>query len=118
MRAWVAAFALTMVMAAGPARADMADAFGNTVVSHYADGGWGKHYFEPDGRYSAIFSDGRRITARWQVEGERICLNGVRPSMVISRFCTAMVQADVGQTWHSRDPLGRRVRNELLAGRR
>jgi hypothetical protein len=41
----------------------------------------------------------------------------MRPNMLIPRFCTDMIEADVGDTWHSRDPLGRRVQNVLVAGR-
>lgn len=102
---------------ASPARADMSQAFGNTVVSHYPDGGWVKHFFEPDGRYSAVWSDGRKVSARWRQEGERVCLNEIRPRMLIDRFCTSMVAAGVGSTWRSRDPIGRTVRNVLVAGR-
>jgi hypothetical protein len=29
-----------------------------------------------------------------------------------------MVEADIGQSWQARDPLGRTIRNELVAGRR
>ena len=119
MRVLAAAAAVAMVFASTPAHADMSEAFGNTIVSHYPDGGWVKHFFEQDGGYSAIFSDGRRLTARWRVEGDRVCLNGVSPRiMMISRFCSPMVDADIGESWHSRDPLGRRVRNQLVSGRR
>lgn len=102
---------------AGAARADMDSAFGNTVISRYPDGGWVKHWFNPDGTYSAQFSDGRRLAARWTVSGERICLTHMRPYMLVPRFCTTMVDADVGETWQSRDPMGRRVQNVLVAGR-
>ena len=102
---------------ASPVRADINDAFGNTVVSRYPDGGWVKHWFNPDGSYAAQFSDGRRLSARWSVRGERVCLSHIRPSMLIPRFCTEMIDADVGETWQSRDPLGRRVNNVLIAGR-
>jgi hypothetical protein len=102
---------------AGSARADMNSAFGNTVVSRYPDGGWVKHWFNPDGSYSAQFSDGRRLAARWAVSGERVCLTNMRPYMLIPRFCTTMVDANVGETWQSRDPMGRRVQNVLVAGR-
>lgn len=118
MRRWgAAAVAAVWLLAAGSSQADMNDAFGNTIVSHYPDGGWVKHWFEPDGRYSASFSDGRRLEARWAIEGQKVCLSHMRPRMLFPRFCTAMVEADIGDTWTSRDPLGRRVRNELLAGR-
>lgn len=115
---WAAvAIAVAGLAWAGGARAEMSDAFGNTVISRYSDGGWVKHFFEPDGRYNAQFSDGRRLAARWTAEGDRICLSNMRPSMIIPRFCTQMVDAEVGQSWAARDPLGRRVRNELVAGR-
>jgi hypothetical protein len=103
---------------AGPSRADMSDAFGNTILSRYPDGGWVKHWFNPDGSYSALFSDGRRLRARWSVRGEKVCLTHMRPNMLIPRFCTEMRDVDVGQTWQSRDPLGRRVQNVLMAGGR
>ena len=102
---------------ASPVRADINDAFGNTVVSRYPDGGWVKHWFNPDGSYAAQFSDGRRLSARWSVRGERVCLSHIRPSMLIPRVCTTLIDADIGETWQSRDPLGRRVQNVLVAGR-
>jgi hypothetical protein len=95
----------------------MNSVFGNTVVSRYPDGGWVKHWFNQDGTYAAQFSDGRRLAARWSVAGEQVCLTNMRPYMLIPRFCTRMVEAEVGQSWHSRDPLGRRVQNILVAGR-
>ena len=93
-------------LAASPGRADINAAFGNTVVSRY-----------PDGSYTAQFSDGRRLAARWAVQGERVCLSHMRPTMLIPRFCTRMIEADIGETWQSRDPLGRRVHNVLVSGR-
>jgi hypothetical protein len=113
---WLIGLMLALGVATS-AQAGIEDAFGNTVVSHYADGGWVKHYFNPDGSYSAQFSDGRSIRGRWSVQGERVCLTHIRPSMLIPRFCSPLIQAEVGDTWHSRDPLGRRVRNVLVAGR-
>ena len=101
---------------ASPVRADINAAFGNTVLTRYPDGGWVKHWFNPDGTYAAQFSDGRRLSARWAVRGERVCLSNIRPSMLIPRFCTTMIDAAVGETWQSRDPLGRRVQNVLVEG--
>lgn len=118
MRVKMLAFALAVSCAAAlPARADMTAAFDNTVVSHYPSGLSVRHWFNRDGTYQAFFSDGRRLTARWTLEGAKVCLNDIRPRMLLSRFCTDMVEASVGETWPGRDPLGRRVRNELVAGR-
>lgn len=104
--------------ASGPGGVEaMQAAFGNTIVSHYPNGHWVKHWFDRDGGYRAQFWDGRRLTARWGREGDKICLNNIQPRMILSRFCTPLVEASVGETWPGRDPLGRRVRNELVAGR-
>ena len=113
----VVAFAAALAVP-GSASAEMDVAFNNTVVSRYPDGGWVKHWFNRDGTYAAEFSDGRRLSASWRVEGERVCLNGIRPAfMMISRFCSPLISADVGESWVSRDPLGRRVQNVLSPGR-
>ena len=118
MKGFISALIISATLVATSASADITAAFGNTVVSRYPDGGWVKHWFDRDGVYRAEFSDGRRISATWRIEGERVCLNGIRPAvMMISRFCSRMILADVGETWPSRDPLGRRVQNVLVAGR-
>jgi hypothetical protein len=118
LRTLAVATLAVVCLAAGPGRADINSVFGNTVVSRYPDGGWVKHWFNPDGTYAAQFSDGRRLAARWSVTGERVCLTHMRPSiMLIPRFCTEMIEAEVGETWQARDPLGRRVQNVLVAGR-
>lgn len=116
--ALIVALGLAAVAAPQVARAEIEQAFGNTLVSHYPDGGWVRHWFNPDGTYSARFSSGRTISARWRVEGDRVCLNNITPSiMMISRFCSPMISASVGERWESRDPLGRRVTNVLQRGR-
>lgn len=113
----VATFAV-VCLAAGPGRTDMNAAFGNTVVSRYPDGGWVKHWFNADGSYSSRWSNGTNLTGRWRVQGNRICLNNIRPRFLwIDSFCQNMISADIGDTWHSEDPLGRRVQNVLVAGR-
>ena len=117
LRSLCVATLVVACLTAGSVRADMNSAFGNTVVSRYPDGGWVKHWFNPDGSYAAQFSDGRRLAARWSVRGDRVCLTNMRPYMLVPRFCTTMVEADVGETWQSRDPMGRRVNNGLVAGR-
>ncbi len=115
---WIGGLALAGLAAASTASAGMSNAFGNTIVSHYPNGQWVKHFFEPDGRYASQFSDGRRLNARWTAENGRICLSDFAPRQILPRFCSRMVEADVGDSWQARDPLGRNIRNELVAGRR
>lgn len=119
LKAWAGAMALAAIAIGGPAGANggMTAAYGNTILSTYPDGGWVKHWFDPDNSYAARFSDGRRLTARWRIEGRNVCLTNIRPNMFVPRFCSRMVEARVGDTWTSRDPLGRRVSNTLVAGR-
>lgn len=117
MRVFLSALVVGACVLATPATAEMATVFENTVVSRYPDGGWVKHWFNRDGTYRAEFSDGRRLTARWSINGERVCLTHMRPSMLIPRFCTPLVEAAVGESWQSRDPLGRRVQNVMVQGR-
>lgn len=118
LRTFAVATLAVACLGVSPGRAEISNAvFGNTVISRYPDGGWVKHWFNPDGSYAAQFSDGRRLSARWTSNGERVCLSHMRPSMLIPRFCTDMVEAEVGETWQARDPLGRRVHNVLVAGR-
>ena len=116
-RTLVAFAIITAWVFATPTRADMAAAFGNTVISRYPDGGWVKHYFSADGGYSAVWSSGKRLTARWTRQDDRVCLTDIRPRMLIPRFCTPLIEAEVGDSWSARDPLGRRVHNTLLRGR-
>lgn len=115
-------FTATSGLQAGDARIDnmppfMAVAFENTVMSHYPDGGWVKHWFNRDGSYEGRFSDGTRITARWQVDRNKVCLTRIRPGFMLPRFCSDIVEAGIGDSWMARDPLGRRVRNTLVQGR-
>lgn len=112
------AAAAVLSLTATTSSANMSAAFGNTIISRYNDGGWVKHYFDANGAYSADWSDGKRLTGRWSVTGNRVCLNNIRPRFLwIDSFCQDMIAANIGDTWTSRDPLGRRVSNTLVRGR-
>ena len=112
--------ALGCVLITSPALADdggISATFGNTIVSTYRDGGQVHHWFDEGGQYQSFFSDGRRLTARWTLEGRKLCLNNIRPRLLVSRFCTDYFEARLGDTWAGRDPVGRRVQNRLIRGR-
>lgn len=114
------AFAWAIVVGGSSAmatEAGMPATFGNTIVSTYRDGGQVHHWFDADGRYRSKFSDGRELTARWTLEGRKLCLNNIRPRLLVSRFCTDYFAARVGDSWSGRDPIGRRVENRLIRGR-
>lgn len=119
LRAVMVAFVLAFTMASSALakNAGITATFGNTIVSTYRDGGQVHHWFDADGAYQSIFSDGRRMTARWTLEGQKLCLNNIRPRLIVSRFCTDYFEAKVGDRWSGRDPIGRRVQNTLIRGR-
>lgn len=113
----VAGLLLALAVSAPAGASDMSAAFGNTIVSTYPNGVTVRHWFEADGAYRSESSSGRKLSGRWRVEGDRVCLTDIRPSFLISRFCTPMVAARVGDVWNARDPLGRQTRNTLVRGR-
>ena len=114
---------------AGTSRADavpafMAVAFDNTVMSHYPDGGWVKHWFNRDGSYEGRFSDGRRITARWEVDRNRVCLDRIIASrtldglgaehvnairVTVATLIPRLIHGDVWIRYHSIGGSGRAV---------
>ena len=113
-------YAAASLMLAAPAMArdeGISATFGNTIVSTYGDGGQVHHWFDADGQYRSVFSDGRQITARWTLESGKLCLNNIRPRLLISRFCTDYFAARIGDRWSGRDPVGRKVENTLIRGR-
>ena len=120
MKLLCVAFTGAIVVGGSPASAKEAGisaTFGNTIVSTYRDGGQVHHWFDADGQYRSKFSDGRELTARWTLEGKKLCLNDIRPRLLVSRYCTDYFAARVGDTWSGRDPIGRRVENRLIRGR-
>lgn len=120
MRLLCIAFVGAIVGGVGPAVANetgISATFGNTIVTTYRDGGQVHHWFDADGQYRSKFSDGRELTARWTLEGKKLCLNNIRPRLLVSRYCADYFPARVGDTWSGRDPIGRRVENRLIRGR-
>jgi len=117
-KVWILA-GLALALATPSAARDqgISATFGNTIVTTYRDGGQVHHWFDADGQYRSFFSDGRQVTARWTIEGKKLCLSNIRPRILLSRFCTDYFEAKVGDRWSGRDPIGRRVQNTLIRGR-
>ncbi len=91
-------------------------AFGNTIVSTYADGRTGELWLSPDGSYTA---EGRRhdpSRGHWSVKGQRLCLKQVRPVPVPFSFCTAIPNVGMGQPWAAKAASGDAITVKVVTG--
>lgn len=99
--------------APGPVEA----AFGNTIVSTYADGRTGELWLAPDGSYTA---EGRRhdpSRGYWSAKGQRLCLKQVRPVPVPFSFCTPIPKVGMGQAWAAKAASGEAITVRVVTGR-
>lgn len=113
-----AALAVAGSLLAGEALAEgpMDGAFGNTIVSTYANGTVGRSYLEPDGSYRFVSPEGVTSTGRWAVERKRLCYYAATAPNA-PPLCTMGVNKKVGDTWKIFLPDGGAVKVELVAGR-
>jgi hypothetical protein len=121
------AFLLTALMVGGVSLASARDkptadvssiqaAFGNTIVSTYADKRTGELWLSADGSYTA---QGRRhdpSRGHWSVKGQRLCLKQVRPVPVPFSFCTPIPDAGMGQAWPAKAASGEPITVKVVKG--
>ena len=115
----VLSFALAGSQAPGLARAapPIEAAFGNTVVSTFADGKTQHIWFDEDGGYSASGRRGQRSSGRWNLKGAEICLRQLRPFPAPIVYCTPVPTDAATVAWTSKALDGRPVRLQLVRGR-
>jgi hypothetical protein len=92
-------------------------AFGNTILSTYADGRTGELWLSSDGSYTA---EGRRHDpshGHWSVKGQRLCLKQVKPVPVPFSFCTPIPKAGMGQAWAAKAATGDAITVKVVTGR-
>lgn len=100
-----------------PGAADLAPAFGNTLVSTYPDGRTARMWLQADGRYEGQGRRGGRSSGRWSVREGDLCFSQRRPIPVPRSFCTPIVRGGVGTKWTARAVTGETIQVELVAGR-
>jgi len=91
-------------------------AFGNTIVSTYADGRTGELWLSADGSYTA---EGRRhdpSRGHWRVKGQRLCLKQVKPVPTPFNFCTPIPKAGMGQAWAAKAASGDAITVKVVKG--
>jgi hypothetical protein len=112
--ALLAAFvtASTAVCAAEPSAA-IAKAFGNTIVSTYADGRTAVLWLSPDGTYRGLSRKRKPSSGTWRLSGERVCLRQAAPKKIFLSFCTPV---PAGEAWSAKATNGEMVRLRLVSG--
>lgn len=112
------ALILALTVSQTPAgAADLAPAFGNTLVSTYPDGRTARMWLAADGRYQGQGRRGGASSGVWRVWDGQVCLSQRRPIPFPRAFCTPIVRGGVGTSWTARAVTGETIRVRLVAGR-
>jgi hypothetical protein len=103
--------------AAAPTEADLAPAFGNTLLSTYPDGRTARMWLQHDGTYEGQSRRGGLSRGVWHVHDGQVCFSQRRPVPLPGSFCTPIVPGGIGNSWSTRAMTGETIRVSLLAGR-
>ena len=111
------ALAFTALGAQAGEHANVTAAFGNTVLSTYADGTSQKIWLRPDGRWDGLSRRNAPLAGTWSVRGDKVCLRQSKPPTLPVAYCTALpAQAAAGAQWTGRDMGGRSITLSLTRG--
>jgi len=92
----------------------VAQAFGNTIISTYPDGRKARLWLQPDGGYTAMGRRGDRSAGHWKLKGDKLCLKQSRPIPVWFSYCTGL---PTGDTWKAKAVTGEPIVVRLVKGR-
>ena len=97
--------------------ANVAAAFGNTVLSTYSDGTSQKIWLRPDGRWDGLSRHNNPLGGTWSVRDDKVCLRQSKPPTLPVAYCTALpATARPGVQWTGRDMGGRAITLSLTRG--
>ena len=95
----------------------VAPAFGNTVVSSYPDGTSQKIWLHADGTWDGISRKNQKLSGRWTLHADKVCLRQTRPPSLPISYCTAVpAGSEPGVQWTGRDVVGRPITLSLVKG--
>lgn len=114
----LASFALAALLSqAQPGAADLAPAFGNTLLSTYPDGRMARMWLQEGGRFEGRGRRGGLSSGVWRVRDGQVCFSQRRPIMLPGSYCTPIVRGRVGASWAARAVTGETIQVRLIAGR-
>jgi hypothetical protein len=109
--------ASTLGVSAGPAAAapaNVAAAFGNTIVSIDPDGRSRKIWLQPDGSWTGLSRRGLALAGKWTVKEDKVCLSQSKPRLFGS-LCQQF-PTDPKTGIDTKDPTGKSVHLKLVKG--
>jgi hypothetical protein len=92
-------------------------AFGNTIVSHYADGRSAELWLNPDGSYTARGRRHEPSNGHWRVRGSKLCLRQAHPATLPISYCTRIPSDPSIRQWSSKAFTGEDILVSLEPGR-
>lgn len=118
----IAFFAAVLATAApaeetAPSEADLAPAFGNTLLSTYPDGRTARMWLQHGGVYEGQGRRGGLSSGTWRVRNGQVCFSQRRPIPLPGSFCTPIVPGAVGASWTAKAMTGETIRVTLVPGR-
>ena len=99
---------------AADAPANVAAAFGNTVMTIDPDGRSRKIWLQPDGTWTGLSRRGLDLAGKWTVKGEKVCLTQSKPHLFGSMCEVFPSDPKVGID--AKDPTGKQVHLKLVKG--
>jgi hypothetical protein len=96
------------------ASANVAAAFGNTVVSVDPDGRSRKIWLQPDGSWTGKSRRGLALAGKWTVKGDKVCMSQSKPRLFGS-LCQVF-PTDPKTGIDTTDPTGTKVHLKLVKG--
>ena len=99
---------------ASAAPANVAAAFGNTIVSVDPDGRSRKIWLTPDGNWTGLSRRGLALAGKWTVKDDKVCLTQSKPKLFGS-LCQEF-PTDPKTGVDTKDPTGKSVHLKLVKG--
>ena len=106
--------ASTVSATAAEPSANVAAAFGNTVVSVDPDGRSRKIWLQPDGTWTGKSRRGLALAGKWTVKGDRVCMSQSKPKL-FGTLCEVF-PTDPKAGIVTTDPTGKQVHLKLVKG--
>ncbi len=103
---------------AADAKAVVAPAFGNTVLSVYPDGRSQKIWMHPDGSWDGRSRRGNPLAGHWTVRDDKVCVKQSKPPTLPISYCIPFpANPRVGSEWPFKDMTGTPIRLKIVAGK-
>jgi hypothetical protein len=94
---------------------NVAETFGNTVLSVYPDGRSQKVWMQPDGSWTGLSRRGIPLAGHWTLKDGKVCLRQSKPPTLPISFCQVL-PADMARGIDSKDILGTPIHLRLVKG--